>query len=49
MYFKDVRLYSILNRHVSCVYLTILVKVENGDCSGGGRSDNPVLIQKLQK
>lgn len=32
----------------SCTYLIILVMAENGDCSGGGCSDDSVWIQKLQ-
>lgn len=32
----------------SCEYLIILVMAENGDCSGGGCSDDSVWIQKLQ-
>lgn len=32
----------------SCAYLIILVMAENGDCPGGGCSDDSVWIQKLQ-
>lgn len=46
VHFKDVTGFT---DHFSCVYLTILVMVENGDCSGGGRSDDPVWVQKLPK
>lgn len=52
VYFKDVMDFTACktNRHhFSCVYLNVLVMVENSDCSSGGGSDNPVLIQKLQK
>lgn len=52
VYFKDVIDFTACKahrHHFSCVYLIVLVMVENGDCSGRGCSDNPVLIQKLQK